>query len=268
MPGTEKNDDEVYNRNEAADVDGDDDQRIDFTGISQMTPLTACPSYRPDHIHNIVETVERYNHDHIPVLETYVLEQMQSNSYDRDACLAVLKLYQFNPASVNYPIIGNVLLLCLAALPDPDFNLSLCLLSEEIIEDPAIARLVTLQQSLERCRFSEFWTQLESEDTQEYLAEMLEDYPHFREAVRNFVALTVQASYQIISMARLAEYVNLAGETLSDWVDDRGWELDSDNPNLVVLPLTKDNQVKPVVVQESVKFDQLTKLIGHARLTM
>nr|XP_031314507.1 eukaryotic translation initiation factor 3 subunit K-like [Camelus dromedarius] len=42
--------------------------------------------------------IDRYNPENLATLERYVETQAKENAYDLEANLAVLKLYQFNPA--------------------------------------------------------------------------------------------------------------------------------------------------------------------------
>ncbi|KAJ3280287.1 hypothetical protein HK104_000773 [Borealophlyctis nickersoniae] len=242
------------------------------TGFGLPAPTAPCPEYRPEEIHNIVETVDRYNPQNIPTLEGYVKQQMQTGTYDRDACLAVLKLYQFNPTYTNIANIANILSLALAALPDPDFNLALYMLNEEIISDPTIARLCRIQQLLEQARFQDFWSALNGEDEEDddsdvRARDLLVDFPTFDARIRDFIGETVRIAYQTIGLKRLGEFLKLEGAELKAWLEGKGWDLDATDSELVNLPVTKENQAKPQVVQENIKFEQLTKIIGYGRLT-
>ncbi|KAJ1570101.1 hypothetical protein HK096_000923 [Nowakowskiella sp. JEL0078] len=258
------------------------DQSIDESDIPDIddvefsvrdVPMASCPPFRPLNIHNIVETVDRYNPQNIEILESYVLEQLQTLHYDRDSCLAILKLYQFNPLSTNSRIISNILTLSLGALPDPDFSLCLCLLNDSIISDPIIQILIRLHTLLETCQFSNFWKDLDdlkasnSKDDKETYS-IIREYKGFKEMVRLFIAQVVSVTYQTVKLDLLAEYVDLAGDALSDWIDDNGWAFDDENPQLVNMPMTKDNMPKPAIVKENIAFEQLTKIIGYGRLTV
>ncbi|KAJ3333997.1 hypothetical protein HDU76_013644 [Blyttiomyces sp. JEL0837] len=209
-----------------------------------IIPVAQCPADRPEAIHNIVETVDRYNPDNLPLLEDYVREQMLNNTIDKTANLAVLKLYQFNPEVTNTSIIISILALALASLPDPDFNLSLCMLNEETMELPGVIRLLNMQNLLESCQFKQFW-----------------------EIIRKFISATLAATYQTISLQLLQECLNLEGEDLADWVKLIDCTVNAEDASLIDFPQTKENQTKPTIVQESVKFEQLTKIIGVGRLT-
>jgi translation initiation factor 3 subunit K len=57
--------------------------------------------------------------------------QSRENTYDLEANLAVLKLYQFNPQRYNSNITCQILLKALTNFPHTDFMLCKCLLSEE-----------------------------------------------------------------------------------------------------------------------------------------
>lgn len=73
----------------------------------------------------------RYNPENLPTLERYVELQSIENTYDLEANLAVLKLYQFNPATFNMHITCQILLKALTNLPHTDFILCKCLLTSK-----------------------------------------------------------------------------------------------------------------------------------------
>lgn len=72
----------------------------------------------------------RYNPDNLPTLERYVEVQSRENSYDLEANLTVLKLYQFNPHLFNLEVTCQILLKALTNFPHTDFILCKCLLLE------------------------------------------------------------------------------------------------------------------------------------------
>ncbi|KAJ3080752.1 hypothetical protein HK102_002842 [Quaeritorhiza haematococci] len=228
--------------------------------------LPSLGSFLDRPTNEILAFPNRYNPQNIPLLENYILEQMEKNTYDRASCLAVLKLYQFNPHLTNVPMITNILALALGALPDPDFNLALCLLNENIISDPTVAKLIFLQQNLEQARFKDFWALLDSENEDESARELVAGYPMFDTQIREFISTTISIAYQTIAVEKLEQYLSLVGEDLRDWVEAHGWTFDPETEGLVHLPVTKENQVKTVTVRENIKFEQLTKIIGHGRL--
>lgn len=61
-------------------------------------------------------------------------------------------------------MVNNILVKALTTLPEPDFNLSLYLLSEHMVAEEPVVRLVALQDLLEQARFADFWNVYESDD--------------------------------------------------------------------------------------------------------
>lgn len=220
--------------------------------------MTAIPG-RPKQIDDIVETVERYNTEKIPILHEYIDQQLANEvQYDSAANFAVLKLYQFNPDQINLKYISSILTKALTALPDPDFNLCLALLNDEICEEASIAKLYDLQKALEQCRFKNFWTLMEDEETKK----IVECCVGFEESIRNFISTTLENSHVTIAKSEISTYLNLTDAALDEYASKKNWILKDD---VYTLPVIKENLlVKPVAVKESVKFEQLTKIIGYA----
>ncbi|KAH6570392.1 hypothetical protein BASA82_000895 [Batrachochytrium salamandrivorans] len=228
--------------------------------------IAARPEYRPEEIHLVVETVDRYNPQNMPILEEYVTTQLKTNNYDRTACLALLKLYQLNHADCNVYVVASVLALALGVLPESDFTLCLCLLREEWLADPLIAHLVYMHDLLEQARFAEFWKYLEEEES---VRDFTSDYSLFDDNVREFIAQTLSITYQTIAIVCLEEMLDLTDDDLADWVKMReGWTVNTEDDSLIDLPITSWNQAKEVVMQEDVKFEQLGKLLGRSRLAL
>ncbi|KAJ3008148.1 UNVERIFIED_CONTAM: Eukaryotic translation initiation factor 3 subunit K [Siphonaria sp. JEL0065] len=235
------------------------------------------PMTRPEKIDLIVDSVDRYNQANLPVLEQYVIDQMKSNEVDSQANLAVLKLYQFNPALSNIATVSAILTLALASLPDPDFNLSLCLLSPETSQSKHVAQIIELQQLLETCRFKQFWSQLEAFKLPSYDAKDLKNggsakkvvelFPQFATRIRSYVTSTLAITYQQISLAQFKESVHLDKKELTEWINQSGCTINQDDATLVDFPLTSENLPKPALVKENIRFEQLTKIIGVSKIS-
>ncbi|KAI9340843.1 armadillo-type protein [Obelidium mucronatum] len=232
---------------------------------------------RPDEINAIVESVDRYNQANLPVLQQYVNDQMKSNSIDGQANLAILKLYQFNPSLSNIATISAILTLALASLPDPDFNLCLCLLSPEVIQNKHIVPIIELQQLLETCNFKEFWGRLESFKLPSYdvkelknggpVKKVVDVFPQFSSRIRNYVTSTLAITYQQISLAQFKEYIHLDKAELNEWIEQAGCSFSQDDASLIDFPLINENLPKPALVKENIRFEQLTKIIGVSKIS-
>lgn len=228
-------------------------------GIELSEYLSAAKN-RPDEISDIIDSVERYNPEKIPALEAYLDAQLKEDSYDRDANLALLKLYQFNPDLHNVDVIGAVLVKTLTAMPDPDFNLACCLLSEDICAQTPITTLTKLQELLETASFKDFWAMLRENEEARRLVDVCSN---FDDRVRDFIARIVAITYQAVDVALVSEWLDLDEAAVTEYCKGLGWTVEDGAEGKVLSPpLSRDNDIKPTVVTESLKFESLTKLIA------
>nr|XP_031363420.1 eukaryotic translation initiation factor 3 subunit K [Lonchura striata domestica] len=107
----------------------------------------------------LLRGIDRYNPENLATLERYVETQAKENAYDLEANLAVLKLYQFNPAFFQTGVTAQILLKALTNLPHtpsflPKFPLDLPKTQQE--ERP-IRQILYLGELLETCHFQSFW---------------------------------------------------------------------------------------------------------------
>ncbi|KAG9331314.1 hypothetical protein JZ751_019505 [Albula glossodonta] len=78
----------------------------------------------------LLRGIDRYNPENLATLERYVETQAKENAYDLEANLAVLKLYQFNPAYFQTTVTSQILLKALTNLPHTDFTLCKCMIDQ------------------------------------------------------------------------------------------------------------------------------------------
>lgn len=82
--------------------------------------------------------------------------------------------YQFNAHLTNDQVVNNILVKALTTLPEPDFNLCLYLLNEQMVTEEPVVRLIALQDLIEQARFADFWKLYEGDDIyKELTAEVL-----------------------------------------------------------------------------------------------
>ncbi|NXT47342.1 EIF3K factor, partial [Pluvianellus socialis] len=92
----------------------------------------------------------RYNPENLATLERYVETQAKENAYDLEANLAVLKLYQFNPAFFQTTVTAQILLKALTNLPHTDFTLCKCMIDQaHNVNRPPPAPAFLRQQALD-----------------------------------------------------------------------------------------------------------------------
>jgi translation initiation factor 3 subunit K len=193
----------------------------------------------------------RYDVNIIPKLENYVIHQVETASYDLEANLALLKLYQFNPEKTNNSIISQILIKAMMNLPNTDFLLCMYLVSEKSQMNDAIATIVSLEALLEKAQFKEFWRQYKEK-------KQLFSVSGFEEAIRNFILELLRRTYRSISRGYLADIINLKeGPELEALLNSHpDWKYTSDT---VTFPV--DSQAKPKPSSETLKFEQLTKIL-------
>ncbi|NWI62716.1 EIF3K factor, partial [Todus mexicanus] len=87
----------------------------------------------------------RYNPENLSTLERYVETQAKENAYDLEANLAVLKLYQFNPAFFQTTVTAQILLKALTNLPHTDFTLCKCMIDQAHVSNGILGTLSLLE---------------------------------------------------------------------------------------------------------------------------
>ncbi|KAG0721909.1 Eukaryotic translation initiation factor 3 subunit K [Chionoecetes opilio] len=94
---------------------------------------------------SMLRGIERYNPENIATLERYVELQARENTYDLEANLALLKLYQFNPGTYQSSVACQILMKALTNL------------HTRLMEEENIKRIMYLHDLLEMCQFRTFW---------------------------------------------------------------------------------------------------------------
>lgn len=161
--------------------------------------------------------------------------------------------YQFNPQEFDYTVVVSILFKALTAAPYPDFNLCLSLLGEAPVSvlsttapvipeeateeqraaivkefaassnapsagsltDPMFVKLATLSSHLLSARFRLFWKTWASEEFAE-AREFAKSVHGFEDSVREVALETVKVAFRAITKTRLAEYLNLPGESSAE----------------------------------------------------
>ncbi|NXL26509.1 EIF3K factor, partial [Setophaga kirtlandii] len=146
----------------------------------------------------LLRGIDRYNPENLATLERYVETQAKENAYDLEANLAVLKLYQFNPAFFQTGVTAQILLKALTNLPHTDFTLCKCMIDQAHVspktpqfypkfsldlpkpqqEERPIRQILYLGELLETCHFQSFWQALDEN------MELLEGITGFEDSVR------------------------------------------------------------------------------------
>ncbi|NXN94607.1 EIF3K factor, partial [Rhinopomastus cyanomelas] len=108
---------------------------------SDLSAVMALFEQMRANVGKLLRGIDRYNPENLSTLERYVETQAKENAYDLEANLAVLKLYQFNPAFFQTTVTAQILLKALTNLPHTDFTLCKCMIDQAHVspnrcEDP------------------------------------------------------------------------------------------------------------------------------------
>ncbi|XP_045140989.1 eukaryotic translation initiation factor 3 subunit K-like [Echinops telfairi] len=116
-----------------------------------------------------------------------------------EANLAVLKLYQFNPAFFQTMVMAQILLNALINLPHTDFTLCKCMIDQAHQEEWPIRQILCFIDPLETCHFQAFWQALEEN------MDFLEGIMGFEDSVHKFICHVAGITYQHNDRWLLAE---------------------------------------------------------------
>eukprot|EP00007_Cunea_sp_BSH-02190019_P002703 CAMPEP_0174245074 /NCGR_PEP_ID=MMETSP0417-20130205/37551_1 /TAXON_ID=242541 /ORGANISM="Mayorella sp, Strain BSH-02190019" /LENGTH=210 /DNA_ID=CAMNT_0015324823 /DNA_START=87 /DNA_END=716 /DNA_ORIENTATION=- len=156
--------------------------------------------------------------DSLPTLEEFVAEQVKDQIYHLETNLAVLKIYQYHPESVKIPVVVQILLKSLMALPANHFSLCAFQLSKAILRDPQVETVFKIADLLETADFLKFWALADSQ------AELLDIVPGFADAVREHIIGLLSRTYQTINKKLLQDTLHLPLDQLNTVINERGWK--------------------------------------------
>lgn len=185
--------------------------------------------------------VNPYNPDILPDLENYVNEQVSSQTYNLDANLCLLRLYQFEPERMSTQIVVRILVKALMAMPAPDFSLCLFLIPEKVQMEEQFKALVVLSHYLETARFRQFW------DEAAKFRHIVEVVPGFEHAIQLYAIHVLSLTYQKVPRNVLAEAINVEGLSLDKFLEhqvvNNGWAIEKDQSRgqLITLPKNEFN---------------------------
>eukprot|EP00029_Vermamoeba_vermiformis_P013750 TRINITY_DN8677_c0_g1_i1.p1 TRINITY_DN8677_c0_g1~~TRINITY_DN8677_c0_g1_i1.p1 ORF type:complete len:210 (+),score=69.57 TRINITY_DN8677_c0_g1_i1:23-652(+) len=194
---------------------------------------------------------DRYSPEIIPQLEKYVQEQVDKKTYNLEANMALLKLYQFHTEKANVKIISQILIKALMNMPSTDFLLASYLISEKNHAEENITTLSNLHSLLERAQFQDFWKAAQEKQS------VLAGVAGFDDAIRSFILDVVGRTYKNIARSLLRDMLNFKDETtLNTLLNAKDVKYTNDT-----VSFTIESQTKPKPTSENIRFEQLGKLL-------
>ncbi|CAF0752715.1 unnamed protein product [Brachionus calyciflorus] len=210
-------------------------------------------------IDSMLQGIERYNPDNIPILEEYVQYQINENKYNLDANLALLKLYQFNPNHFQTLVTAHILLKALTNLPHSDFLLCKFLIDHTRMESEGLlSKIVDLSDLLERCQFREFWHLLKRDN--ESYKDVVSHVKGFENGIIEFILHIVSKTYQTIDFNELKEILgDLSNDELDKLIRLKSWKKQEDN---FVFVANHEENIKTKNIVEKIKFEDVSSVIS------
>lgn len=197
---------------------------------------------------------DRYNPELLPKLEAHVEEQVQSQTYNLEANLCLLRLYQFYPERGNARVLSQVLLKGLMQLPNPDCDLYLHLVPERVQQEEPFNTIINLASMLSGARFREFWQAYGT------AAEMLDSVPGFKEGVRSYIMHVIGSTYQNVPTTVIEEVMGLASAEVPAFIASQSGL--TVNGDLLQLPANEDNHPVAKNSVESISFHQIVPCLA------
>ncbi|XP_030632391.1 eukaryotic translation initiation factor 3 subunit K isoform X3 [Chanos chanos] len=179
----------------------------------------------------LLRGIDRYNPENLATLERYVETQARENAYDLEANLAVLKLYQFNPAYFQTSVTSQILLKALTNLPHTDFTLCKCMIDQTHQEERPIRQILYLGNLLETCHFQAFWASLEEN------RELIDGITGFEDSVRKYTQVKV-------------------------WMSKYGWTEGEDGQ---IFIFNQEESVKPKNIVEKIDFESVSSIMATSQ---
>ncbi|GFR93457.1 eukaryotic translation initiation factor 3 subunit K [Elysia marginata] len=248
---------------------------------------------------SLLKGIERYNPENLVNLERYVDMQANENTYDLEANLAVLKLYQFNPNLYQAQVTAVILLKALTNLPHSDFILCKCMIEPSRLMEEPVAKVLGLAELLETANFNEFWISLMKdldpliegivgfEDSirkckylemgvsigsifnltpislMKDLDPLIEGIVGFEDSIRKFVCHVVASTYSTIRKDKLRQLLgNVTEAQASQWVSKYGWTEQLDG---YVFIANQDEHIRTKNITEKISFDSVAAIMASGR---
>jgi len=203
-----------------------------------------------------IRGAERYQPDKLPQLEKNVEEQViNAAGYSLSVNLAVLRLYQLQPADAKKDIIAKILLKALMQLPKSDYKICIQVLPERLQVEEPVSSIVLLAQHLENNRLQDFWAITGS------CRDTLNSVPGFYDAVRSYILHSIGISCQTVTRKVLADSLQMEGQSLDNLLAEQskkaGWKSGkgAGGVDVVVLPKNAYNTAAPKHSQGSIPFE-------------
>ncbi|KAK9823253.1 hypothetical protein WJX72_001358 [[Myrmecia] bisecta] len=212
----------------------------------------------------MVVGADAYDHRKLPELERKVADQVNTGTYDLDANLALLRLYNVQPERIDLRLVASILIKAMMQLPKPDFALALHMIPERLQEEQPVAALIALTQHLEGARFQKYWEAVDA------CRDIVKAVPGYYEAVRAYILQAIQSTCQKVTRATLAQSLRADGETLDKLIQDKvaseGWSVNKTPGGGAIISLPKNdmNTIRPPQSAQGMRLNTMLPMLVPA----
>jgi len=186
-------------------------------------------------------------------LEDNVTQQLSGNTFDLDANLHLLKLYQIFLHKMNVEGIRKVLLKALMHLRANAFNLAMYLVPDKYHGDPQVEAFGELARQLETAHYAAFW-----ELTDQH-KDLLLPAVGFNHAIRDFILEVVTMTYRTVDVPFLAEALRLPEPELKTYLQSKGMKPEG---GFLQFPENPFTTLKPRASPQNIQFEQVAKIFA------
>uniref|UniRef100_A0A0N5AET5 Eukaryotic translation initiation factor 3 subunit K n=1 Tax=Syphacia muris TaxID=451379 RepID=A0A0N5AET5_9BILA len=174
-----------------------------------------------------IKGVNRYNPNHITILEDCINAMVHENQYDKDILFTTLKLYQLNQDKFNEGVVKQILLKTMMMAPRSDFALAKYLIDANHVGSPELKRVFDIGALLESCNFAVFWKLMRGEydpsdnpdepfRNPSEIPKIIKAIPGFEESVRDYACQVIHVTFQNIEKSLLTRLLGgISGTSLN-----------------------------------------------------
>lgn len=179
-------------------------------------------------------------------------------AYDFDANRHLLKAYSFGAAQAAPDTVARVLALALMRLPRTDMLACTYLVPVRMHGEAPVRAVLSLAEMLESAQYARFWRECEDDDA---ARGVISGVSGFLDAVRDFVAVTIEKTYTAVPRDAAAALLSLPadGDELGAFAAGRGWKADAD-AGTFVTPVGEETATGEKT--EKVTLDQVAKVLN------
>mmetsp|Transcript_10363 Transcript_10363/g.31951 ORF Transcript_10363/g.31951 Transcript_10363/m.31951 type:complete len:239 (-) Transcript_10363:37-753(-) len=224
-----------------------------------MEIAAPAPCRRPADVEGLLNSPDVYAPASIPALEAYVAAQVKDGTYDFAANKALVKLYQFEPASCKGDVLAQVLAKALMARPAGDLDQLLYMAPDVLVSRAPVAqRLADADALLEANKYGAFWAKVREGD-----APACKCVAGFEAAVRRFLLDLLSRTFERVPLDLLAEVLGCDAAAAAALAKAGGGPVvASSEPSVAVFSPNAHNQKRAATAEKAVSLASLLGLYG------